>query len=394
MSLIGYRRSLMFGNICSVTFNLDGLTTSASRQAYINMPYTASFTCLDDKQFIPSSVRVIMGGVEITKNVFNFETGVINIPRVTGNIEITAEALTISSSVLSSYDIIPYITCVYKTGAPGINLGFYPTEKTKILFTYVWTGGSAAHIHIQRNTMMSSETGIYLGFADVSGSMFLAWAGRKAQPGGFTFASLANEITDVNVDRGAFDISCKSLKAHKTYNMHVDGETFTGNQYLTILGNTTSTDAGAVYGYIYRYKHWEDDVLVGDFIPVRRKSDGRVGIYDIIANAFKFKNHDYWLEPYVKVTNSYTNCTPTRVSAALTGTVNYAVIGKTWQYRYTPSNGYGFGTIGFFRVLLNGVDVTSTVAAYDSTNDTYTVTLNPHWNDNIIITARPGLIIV
>lgn len=394
MSLLSVRRRLLMDNICSVTFHLDGLTTSAPNQVFKGMPYTATFSVLDDKTFIPSSVRVLMGGVEITKNVFNIETYVINIPKVTGNIDITAEALNVSSTILDAYDIVPYITCVYKVSQPGIGLQYYPTEKTKIEFVYTFTGASPDYIHIQRSTMMSSGGVVYLGFGDVSKVAYLCWGGRKTEKGGFNFASLANEITDVTVDRGLFDVSCKSLRRHSITDMHVDGETFTGTQYLTLFGNTTSIADGSVYGYIYRYKHWEDDVLVGDLIPVRRKSDGRVGLYDIVGNAFRYGNSDYWLEPYIKVTNSYTNCTITRLSAALTGTSTVAVIGKSWSSKFTPIGNCTFNSQdAIFQVMVNNVDKTIDYATYDSTTDTWAVTLVPHWKDDISITATPDGII-
>lgn len=96
MSLIGFRRNSMAGSVCSVTFHLDGLTTSAPNQVFNGMPYTATFSVLENKTFLPSTVRVLMGGIEVTDNTFNFETNTIFIPNVTGNIEITAEAQTIS----------------------------------------------------------------------------------------------------------------------------------------------------------------------------------------------------------------------------------------------------------------------------------------------------------
>ena len=61
------------GSICNVTFNLDGLTTSAPDKVMLGTPYTASFTGIDNKQLIPSSVNVIMGDVDITEDVYNDE---------------------------------------------------------------------------------------------------------------------------------------------------------------------------------------------------------------------------------------------------------------------------------------------------------------------------------
>ena len=57
-----FRRHLMNG-YCSVTYNIDGLTASGQEYAVFGMSYNTTFTCLDGKQFLPSSVRVIMNNI-------------------------------------------------------------------------------------------------------------------------------------------------------------------------------------------------------------------------------------------------------------------------------------------------------------------------------------------
>ena len=49
MSLMNIRRQMIMGSICNVTFNLDGLTTSAPDKVMLGTPYTASFTGIDNK---------------------------------------------------------------------------------------------------------------------------------------------------------------------------------------------------------------------------------------------------------------------------------------------------------------------------------------------------------
>ena len=67
MSLMNIRRHMIMRSICNVTFNLDGLTTSAPNKVMLGTPYTVSFTEIDNKQLIPSSVVINMDGVDITE---------------------------------------------------------------------------------------------------------------------------------------------------------------------------------------------------------------------------------------------------------------------------------------------------------------------------------------
>lgn len=386
MSLIGFRRNSMAGSVCSVTFHLDGLTTSAPNQVFNGMPYTATFSVLDNKTFLPSTVRVLMGGIEVTDNTFDFETNTIFIPNVTGNVEITAEAQTISSTLLSTYEILPYIGEIDFTGSPGLPFTtILPTEKTK-LYVSIKMKRSSAYLIMQRGQSLGTPYP-QLAMGDQSGYGRLCWAGRRS--GGLTkFYTYRNNRMDIWCDRGVWDIYCKSMNVHRTHNYAQEGDTFTATCNLTIMGNTTSTSEGSTLGDVYEVTHWSDDVLTHRYIPVKRISDKKVGMLDINgSNSFVLKDSTYWVAPYITITNTLTNCTATRLSIAETGFASYMVIGKEWQFKYTPTAGYTFANDGLFRVLLNGVDVTSTAAVYDSTTDTYTVTLTAHWKDNVNITA-------
>lgn len=386
MSLLSVRRRLLMDNICSVTFHLDGLTTSAPNQVFNGMPYTATFTVLDNKTFLPSTVRVLMGGIEVTDNTFDFESNTIFISSVTGNVEITAEAQTISSTLLSTYEILPYIGEIDFTGSPGLPFTtILPTEKTK-LYVSIKMKRPSGYLIMQRGQSLGSPYP-ELAMGDQSGYGRLCWAGRRS--GGLTkFDTYRNNRMDIWCDRGVWDIYCKSMKVHRTHNYAQEGDTFTATRNLTIMGNTTSTSEGSTLGDVYELTHWSDDVLTHRYIPVKRISDKKVGMLDINgSNSFVLKDSTYWVAPYISITNTCTNCTATRLSTAETGFASYMVIGKQWQFKYTPTAGYTFANNGLFRVLLNGVDVTSTAAVYDSTTGTYTVTLTAHWKDNVNIRA-------
>ena len=44
---------------------------------------------------------------------------------------------------------------------------------------------------------------------------------------------------------------------------------------------------GAIYIALKYFKFWDDGDLIADYIPCYRKSDGVIGMYDLVTNAFK-----------------------------------------------------------------------------------------------------------
>lgn len=81
------------GTLFTVTNTLTNTTNSNSKNAYVkgNAPYIATLSAKDG--YTMSSVVVVMDGADITATVYNSETGEVNIPAVTGNVTITANAV-------------------------------------------------------------------------------------------------------------------------------------------------------------------------------------------------------------------------------------------------------------------------------------------------------------
>lgn len=341
----------------------------------------------NDKIFLPSTVRIIMGNLEITDSCYNFEKNVIIIDNVTDDIEITASAVTLDSTLTDSYEILTYIGCITKESSPGLRFTTISSTEKSRFYTSLNMKESSSYLISEPSKMPSSSSDRpAIGAAEFSTYGWWIWA-RRISGGQPKFTRFINKRMDIDINKGFCSVECKTVNTKNTLNMYVEGETFTGGN-VTILGNTTSTSAGAVRGDVYSVMHWSDDVLTHNYVPVKRKSDKKVGMLDINgSNSFIFKNSTNWIAPYITITNTYTNCMVSRLSTAETGFASYMVIGKEWQFKYTPNVDYTFRSDAFFRVLVNNVDVTSTAAVYDSTTDSYTVTLTAHWNDDVKITA-------
>ena len=376
-----FRRRMMADVKYNVTFNLDGLTTSANTKVSPGSSYTASFTPDTGKQLIPASVKVTMGGTDITEDVYDFETNQIKISSVTSTISVTAKAITVSSE----YTLLPYIYYISRGAYPGIDLGFKATEKTKIFADFLMTGGTREYVLPEYNV---SRTGThYFGYWIYSSKSYFGWGGSSTN---FTPAIPWNVRANVTIDKGLLTFNYEG--DNTTYSKDLSSDiTFTGTGNLCIFGNRRTSYSGGTLGKIYRYKHWEDDVLQRDFVPAVNSS-GVTGMLNILDETI-FRTPPYLadnnvvVEPSIILSRTLTNCTASK-TIDRTGSATIAVIGKTWICNFVPSSGYTFNSDdAVFQVTINNEDVTSDVAVYNSTTDSYTVTLVAHWNDTINVTA-------
>ena len=69
-----------------------------------------------------------------------------------------------------------------------------------------------------------------------------------------------------------------------TYSFSYTGTSETAPHTLKLCGNNGGNLG--MTGYVYGLKIWRNDVLVRKFIPVRRLSDNKVGMYDIVNDTF------------------------------------------------------------------------------------------------------------
>lgn len=124
--------------------NSNSATTATGGSQYLATLTAAAHSTMD-------SVTVEMGGVDITSRVYNSSTGVINIPVVTGNIEITASA--VASEVMLT-QTLTHVTS-------SVQDGYVPIGSS---LTVTYSEDSGYHID-------SSQTKVYMGGVDVTSSV-------------------------------------------------------------------------------------------------------------------------------------------------------------------------------------------------------------------------------
>ena len=183
-----------------------------------------------------------------------------------------------------------------------------------------------------------------------------------------------------DVDVGDYNFIEFHAKSDNTYSLSVDGiEKISGGQrstssqpyflFATAQNSTTVAQYSQLSMRMYSCKLWDSGTLIRDFVPAQRKSDGEVGLYDVLNNTF-YEHQG---------TNPFTSgsiiwSVNLSVSPSGSGTVNGGgtkIDGSTVSISASANTGYAFA--GWY----NG-------ATLVSTNNPYSFTIH----DNVSLTAK------
>jgi hypothetical protein len=139
-------------------------------------------------------------------------------------------------------------------------------------------GGNQDALNGHASNFKDNKFGIWVAFADAQGRS----TGSKLTTGGTFAAETIKHIT--------YEFS------GNTRSLIVDNSTANGNFTGTIISNNTyrlfsngcvgGCNDVLLTGRIHWFKIYENNVLIFDFIPVRRVSDNEVGMYDQVSGRF------------------------------------------------------------------------------------------------------------
>ena len=392
-----FRRRMMMNSgpiIYNVTLNGTDVTSNIS-QVTAGQSATITLSGTTGKQVLPDSVKVSMGGVDITNTAYNLETGNIDISNATGNISIDS----ISAIIDSAYKPLAYINAPRRLNSNVLStINYYPNSNTKLEMDVNITlvsGNSLLYSIKNPNTAPSASAPQFYFWSRISNSnaYSFAWGSKKQDMTSTTAGRIkTGERIKFTCDKGTFTYT---NQAGSTRTQTLNGGTWAeSTNYLRFFGYGTndSNTNYAFYGTFYNAIISENDVVLRNYVPVKKISDGTCGIYDIINQFYRGNNN--WIGPYLKINRTIENCSQSMLPSTYTTLVTpggydvKAVYGETWSCKFTPSTDYTFNDASaVFTIEINGVDKTSDVATYDSTTDEWTVSLVAHWNDTITITA-------
>lgn len=178
--------------------------------------------------------------------------------------------------VPSDYTILDYIEC---TGTQYIDTGFKAnTTTTKFVGAFTPTQKVMGALLGSRNGTASGPHSCNV-FVLGEGKFRVDWA--NASYSGTEINYVVGTKYEMEITRGRLVIN-NTTKSY-TNSASVDQ---LGNFLIGTFNNVTTPYANGFVGYIHECKLYSNDVLIRDFIPVKRISDNVVGMYDIVTKTF------------------------------------------------------------------------------------------------------------
>ena len=390
-----FRGSRIWAKTCFITQTLDGVTSDAPNTVTWGDGLVVSFTPESGKVLLPSTVRVTMGGVDVTDTAYKLATNTVEIPAVTGDVTITAGAV----SVDSAYKPLLYVATREVIAGNMITLPYKANSNTKLVMDVSIEEKSNSVLYSGKGSIASSSASspnyAFAVRTEKTSKWWLIHGATGSGNVGLTVGKMmcGQRTTFVN-NKGV--VSYKN-QSGDVYNRTYNGGEWSLNSNLNIManGHNSYISDGKLYNVEISEPTDDDANILLDYIPIMRLSDGKVGIYDLV-NGDAIVNNNY-IAPYNTLASGLTNCSASLLSGTDTGTTTRAAIGSTWSIKLTPTaaSNATFNSNGASMSLkIGGVDVTNAAnpggtpyVAYDSTTDTYTITIENVPQENIELAA-------
>lgn len=264
--------------IYTISNTLTGCTTS-NPAVTVEEGQSYSATISVKAGYNLDTLLISMGGIDITETAVTGDT--ITVASVTGNINITAEAV-IGTIVPSEYQKVEYIT---SNGTQYINTEYIPTVTPTTLET---------------ETKFSADSG-YTSDSCVLGARTASGAGNGFKlpncfDGTYEVGGIhANiDLADIQYDTPTI-LKSKALSGGSQYYIdgelirtnHTTGTSSTSNQALYLLAMNENGAKWFFHGKLYYCHIWDNSgELVRNFIPCYRKSDNIIGMYEAVTGEF------------------------------------------------------------------------------------------------------------
>ena len=178
-----------------------------------------------------------------------------------------------------------YIKLEYLTfnGSQFINTGFMPKSTSRI------------QLEVDLEDMGDNLVTLFGGRTSNTVASFSMWR-MSSTIIRWDYGTRQTSITfPTTVGKFVIDANRNTVTINST-KRSVTAQTFTSNNSLRISSNYTAggsqyndenyNDLRRFSGDLYYFKIYDNDVLVRDFIPAKRKSDGTLGLYDLVTDVF------------------------------------------------------------------------------------------------------------
>lgn len=178
------------------------------------------------------------------------------------------------------YELLEYISL---SGRQYVDTGFYPTNGSRVI----------CKVYLEARQIDGSVS-IYGGRTNIGVNSFSLW-----RTGASTFRQdFGSKTKNISLStEGTFEIdnNGKSITINNTSSTISYSSSFQSTHTLKISANYTSGTSDGVdnrgfTGKLYYFKLSNDGTLVRDYVPVKRISDGAIGLYDKVNGLFYENN--------------------------------------------------------------------------------------------------------
>ena len=229
----------------------------------------------------------------VNKNIENIASVVNDIydklPKVTG----TGSDLSLIPTLKGALGIVPIGNCEQNSLPSEYQAVEYIDNSIDPYYAYINTGyplwnNTNWKIEAIFSINVNYNFNAIFGFDDITDTLNETWVYAGGQ-----YAWRALGLSNTAIDTFAEDVKIKLIHDNSGDNF-ITSVNDVEKWNTTKITNTSDhnlcfghrKDGGFLRGKIYGLKLWSNNILVRDFIPCYRKSDNKVGMYDIVNNQF------------------------------------------------------------------------------------------------------------
>ena len=264
-----------------VTVTIDG--TESTSSVIEGGTLAITLTPASGKQIKPWTVAVTLGSTDVTSTAYDASTNTVTISNVTEEVSITASAITMDSA----YQPVKYIQITTRGTGNAIRItDFKPSNLTKLVLDVALdvsvTSTTTLFSLWSRNpntAASSSNPRLHQWIRLSTASNFGFYWGTKATNPSNAPGSQRQTIT---MDKGK--LTHKDVNGTTRTNTLTDSA-WTATYDLSLFGNAANSQYTGC-GKIYQVTIYENAVLQRDYIPCKKASDGKAGLYDKVNGTF------------------------------------------------------------------------------------------------------------
>lgn len=175
-----------------------------------------------------------------------------------------------SGTLPSGYTAIPYVSC---NGSSYIDSGLYGDKGTVIETQFMVTGGGYT-------------TGFFGSYVDQAANTLRISIGNSESSGVVQFLGVSATVAIPRNTILSIRMDCNGVTGDINHSLTSGNNRTASTIHIGHVNGSYSASSASFVGKIYNFKIYQSGVLVRNYIPAVRESDGACGFYDLVNDTF------------------------------------------------------------------------------------------------------------